>query len=319
MAWQSKFKKTDIVDGHFAITTTLQWKGRWVRVEYMYKNHPDSSWPEMNFVQIRDIDTGKIIAPHCMTGFEVHTAFVWEDVFYLFATDYWGIYMSRSADLEWWSKPVLVLDNRSMCITDQNNSVCWDGKRFVMSVELLGGPYEFTICFAYSYNLQEFYYIPGAAYRFNIYTASHRLYYVDGFYYLTHLRNTDAQTGWPQRYLNKPADMTPEEAAAPNSESFGDEGNWWFEYYLSRSRNLLTWEDAPHNPILSPDPGNRISYVTGGTKPECSVADLFVYERNGVTIGDFDVGTQEGGTIPQFRHAEFHGTLPEFFRHFYEK
>lgn len=318
MAWENRFRKTGIQNGCMVETTSLQWRGRWVRMEYMRKNHPGSSWPEMNFAQIRDLDDDRIIAAHCMPGFELHSAFVWEENFYIFATDYWNIYMCKSFDLDWWSKPMIALNNRDMSIHHQNNSVCWDGKRFLMAVDLLGGPYDFTVCFAYSYDLQEFHYIPGAVYRADLYTSSPKLYYVNGWYYLIHVRNTNAQTWWMPRYLNKPADITPEEAAAPNPELSGNEGNFWFEQYVSRSRNLLTWEDAPHNPILSPDPKNRIKYQSGGTKPECNVADLFVYERDGVTIGDFHGGTQEAFTIPQFNRAEFPGTLAEFFEHFYE-
>ncbi len=40
---------------------------------------------------------------------------------------------------------MLALNNRSMFIQHQNNSVCWDGKRFVMAVDLLGGPCNFTV------------------------------------------------------------------------------------------------------------------------------------------------------------------------------
>ncbi|MCC6446834.1 MAG: hypothetical protein IT210_25705 [Armatimonadetes bacterium] len=78
--------------------------------------------------------------------------------------------------------------------------------------------------------------------------------------------------------------MAPEEAAQPHPPVPEGTDNWWFEQFVSRSRNLLAWEDAPHNPILSPDPGRRVKYAAGWTKPECCVADLNVYEQDGKTM-----------------------------------
>ena len=317
--WESKFKTAERTGENLAETSTVNWLGRWWRMEYFRKNYVNSPAPEINFAQIRDLDKNKIVG-RCMEGFERHSAFAWENAFYVFATDYWNIYMSKSFDLDWWSKPVMALNNRSMVIQHQNNSVCWDGKRFVMAVDLLGGPYNFTVCFAYSYDLQEFHYIPGAVYRADLYTSSPRLSYVDGWYYLIHGRNTDRNKWWNARYLGKPGDLTPEEAATPHPPVPEGTGNWWFEAFVTRSRNLLTWEDAPKNPILSPDPTFRVKYMDGRTKPECCVADLYVYERDGKTIGEFQTGTKEAGIIPDQTHcrAEFPVTLAEFFGSLYE-
>ena len=315
--WNNRFKKKEIAKECLVETTTLQFNGRWIRVEFIRRNFPGNPTPDIGHAQIRDLDKNEIIS-RCMEGFELHSAFVWGGAVYVFATDYWNIYMCKSFDLSWWSKPMLVLNNHSMNIQHQNNSVCWDGNRFIMAVDLLGGNYNFTVCFAYSYDLQEFHYIPGAVYRADLYTSSPKLYYVDGWYYLIHVRNTDKNCWWNVRYSGKPADMTMEDAAAPNPVVPDNSGCWWFEQFVSRSRNLLVWEDAPHNPILSPNPEHRIQFNTGGTKPECAVGDLSVYERNGITIGDYHGGTQEASTIPTFNRAEFPGTLAEFFKSFYE-
>ena len=317
--WENQFIKIGEQNHCLVETTTLQWKGKWVRVEYMRKNHPGSSWPEMNFACIRDMETDEVIADHIMPGFELHSAIVWDDNIYLFATDYWNIYMCKSFDLNWWSKPMMVLNNRNMQIHHQNNSVCWDGKRFIMAVDLLGGPYDFTVCFAYSYDLQEFHYIPGAVYRADLYTSSPKIYHVDGWYYLLHVRNIDKNPWWHVHYLGKPSDKPGDPPRDLSIDPAQKVTNYWFETFVSRSRNLLTWEDAPHNPVLSADPTVRIEYLDGGTKPECNVGDLFVYERDGKTIGDYHGGTQEAGTRVKFYRAEFPGTMAEFFRSYFEE
>ena len=287
MAWENKFKKIAILDECLVETTTLCWKGTWVRMEFMRKNHQGSLFPDKNYAQIRNLDTNEIIAPCCMLGFELHNAFIWDDIFYLLATDYWGIYMSRSFDLEWWSNPAQVLNNHSTFIHHQNNSICRDNRRFVMAVDLLGGPYNFTICFCESYDMQNFRYIPGAVYKADMYTSSPKIYYIDGWYYLLHVRKAD--------------------------------DSWWFEQFVSRSKDLLNWEDCPHNPVLSPNPKQSLHPALSPTlKYECCVSDLSLFERDNKTIGFFSGGTQEAFTAPTLQRAEYNGSMLEFFQHLYK-
>lgn len=268
-------------------TSVLLWKNSWVRLEFIRKNFPGSDTPGINFARVRDLASGDILC-RCMEGFELHSAYAEENAFYVFATDYWNIYMSKTFDFQWWSRPVMVLNNHDRFIQHQNNSVCFDGRRYVMAVDLLGGPYNFTVCFACSYGLQDFRYIPAAVYRSDLYTSSPRLYYSEGMYYLLHVCCSSSG--------NSPV----------------------YEQFITRSPDLIHWFDSPLNPVLSPDPSYRIRYTDGTEKPECNVSDLNVYEKDGLTWGDFSTGTQEAFSIPTYRHFYFEGGLNEFFLSFYE-
>ena len=269
-------------------TGVFCFRGRWIRLETVRVGQTDSLIPDRPHAQIRDLDTGEIITV-LMVGYELHHGIVWQDNLYVVATDYWGLYMSRSFDLTTWSQPKLVFDSeRSTFIHYQNNTIIHDGERFVMGLDLLGGPYDFTICFAESRDLQSWHYIPGAVYRPHMYTSCPQLYYVNGLYYLLHVRRRR---------------------------------EWIFDTYVSRSSDLLVWEDSPKNPILSPDLNE---YLPAHDPRDATLyqavnaSDLHLYERDGKTIGYYHVGTQKPGPEPYLRRADYDGTLAEFFLRLYE-
>lgn len=270
-------------------TTVVCFQGRWIRLETVRQGQVHSLHPEVSHAQIRDLDTGEIIST-VMHGFALQHAFLWKDWLYVFGTDYYGIWMTRSFDLHEWSHPQMVFNSEnSTDIHYQNNTIVWNGEYFVMGLDLLGGPYDFTICFAKSYDLQEWHYIPGAIYRPHMYTSCPLLQYQDGWYYLFHLRGIR---------------------------------EWHFETFVSRSRDLLVWEDSPHNPILSPDtteilppadPEDRTVYHV------CNYSDLQLYERDGKTIGYFHVATQLPGPLNYLRRADYDGPIQEFYKKLYDE
>lgn len=282
--WKNLLRKVAVTDDVWVETSPVIWQNRFYRLEFIRKNCPQSSMPGVNFAQIRDMEKNRIVTT-CMEGFELHSAFVWKNHFYVFATDYLNIFMSRSFDLSWWSVPQMVLNNRSVHIQHQNNSVCWDGERFIMAVDLLGGPYNFTICFAESRDLQEFRYVPGAVYRNDMYTSCPNLYYSEGYFYLIHLRTTR---------------------------------DWWFETFLTRSKDLVHWQDAPHNPMLSPNPEQALHRLATAKGFECNASDLELIEIDGKTVGYFSGGGQKEGADGSHQIAEFDGPMSALFRHYYD-
>ena len=57
--WESKFKTVRRTGENLAETSTVNWQGRWWRMEYFRKNYVGSPTPEINFAQIRDLDKNK--------------------------------------------------------------------------------------------------------------------------------------------------------------------------------------------------------------------------------------------------------------------
>jgi|GEM_PF-4626088 Beta-xylosidase len=266
-------------------TTVLCYRGQWIRIETVRIGQYESLHPEIPHAQLRDLDSGRILTTF-MHGFELHHAFLWKDWIYVFATDYWGIWMSRTFDLVTWSQPEMVFDSEhSDEIHYQNNTVVWDGTRFIMGLDLLGGPYDFTICFAQSHDLHTWHYLPGAIYRPHLYTSCPLLTFDNGWYYLFHNRYST------EREL--------------------------FEIFVVRSRDLLVWNDSPNNPILSPNPAELLQPKQTGDHTiyhAINYSDLQLYEREGKTIGLVHVGDQTAGPQVYLIRTEFNGPLTEFYR-----
>ena len=265
--------------------TTLFFRDKKVRLEFIRVNQGDSLFPDRPYAQIRDLNTGTIIST-CMHGFELQHAIVWKNCCYVFGTDYYGIWMIRSFDLHTWSVPQLVFNSENSTeIHYQNNTIIHNGEYFVMGLDLLGGPYNFTVCFARSYDLQEWHYIPGAIYKPHFYTSCPHLIYRDGWYYLFHLRMIDGG----------------------------------YHTCVARSQDLLVWEDSPHNPILSPAPDDIMKNKNPSETKQYKVtnaSDLYLWEENGKTYGDYNLSDQQGyppdrGPIPYLRQAVYDGSMSE--------
>jgi hypothetical protein len=283
---------TDVTCDYLTETTTLFFRGRWVRLETVRIGQGDSLHPEIPHAQIRDLDEDRILCT-CMHGFWLQHAFVWKDWFYVFGTDYYGIWMIKSFDLHEWSAPEKVFDSeKSDVIHYQNNAIVYNGSEFVMALDLLGGPYFFTICFASSRDLSEWHYIPGAMYKPHFYTSCPHLVWCDGWYHLFHVRNHENG----------------------------------YHTFAARSRDLLVWEDSPHNPLLSPAEDERImrNRWPGDTDEYRAInrSDLNLFERDGVTYANFHVGDQRGyppgkGPVVHIRQSYYPGPMKEFLEKLY--
>jgi len=123
----------------------------------------------------------------------------------------------------------------------------------------------FTIKFAESLDLRAWTKIPGAIYGTDRYTACPALRYVDGAFYMLYLE-------WLQP-------------------------KWW---YLTRSTDLIHWEQSPRNPVLAPEGVEGIN---------TSDIDLVEFGDK-VMVFYLDGKQKTWGAVPS---AEFDGTLKEFF------
>jgi len=119
--------------------TPLVWNGR-LRLAEIWQRHRDGHPREARefYMRIGDEETDEILAT-CLHGFGCGSAFVWENTFYVFAPKRFEDhghheYMSCSKDLIRWTEP-LPLFEREPGETTDNQSVCFDGERFVMAYE----------------------------------------------------------------------------------------------------------------------------------------------------------------------------------------
>ena len=216
-------------------------------------------------------------------GYSLASALVHDDTFYVFAIPSHAagarrLDCFRSSDLGHWetSTALDALPGELLF----NNSVCMADGRFVMAIETrdeaLARSKPFTAIFAESQDLLTWTRMaPEAHYPGG---ANPTLRHIDGIFYLLYSRQ-----------------VTP---------------RWWFETYLTRSRDLTHWEDSPISPVLAPEEAEDVNtsdpdLVEFRASPD-SPATTRVY---------YGYGNQKGkGAITW---ADFDGTLAEFFEHYY--
>ena len=321
MTWQNKLIKKKCFDSPVVEQTPVIWKGKLLLVE-TWQTHWDSipQSERQYYVRIRNEQTDEIIH-HLMNGFGFASAFVWEDTMYVFAAKVAGgssiekfdIYVSSSKNLADWTDPKLVIKGDENEQLD-NQSVCYDGKRFIMAYETDAYSW-FTLKFAESDDLINWRKVPNALYGAEKYAACPAIRYAGGYYYMLYLE------------YRRP--------------------KWWFETCITRSKDLTTWIDAPHNrPVIVPDTnilvhpdcskhGDRadqkpedLNYDVDGPggatqEPfcpadgrECNTSDPDLVEWQGKTRVYFTGGCQHWGGLLQY--AEFDGPMQEFFKSYYE-
>ncbi|NLZ63886.1 MAG: glycoside hydrolase family 32 protein, partial [Lentisphaerae bacterium] len=89
-----------------------------------------------------------------------------------------------------------------------------------------------------------------------------------------------------------------------------------YRFILSRSKDLIHWEDAPEDrPLLLPDYNHRPDPVRFPEVFEISVSDMEYRELDGFVRAYYIGGNQWG--ICDNQVAEYHGSLRDFFHEFY--
>ena len=293
MDWKNGLIKIGRLNSPVVEQTPVIWKGRLVLVETWQGHYWDKPPKKKKdcYVRIHDVETGGILGK-CMEGYGFASALVWNEVLYVFAARDTGephprdVNMSKTDDLINWSAPkkVIVPDNPDEYV--YNQSVCHDGKRFVMVYETNDPDYPpFTLKFAISDDLETWTKLPEAIYGADRYTACPALRYAGGYYYMLYLE-----------HLKRP--------------------KRWFETWLTRSKDLITWEDAPRRPVIAPDPDQDVhpDHPEGGK--ECNASDPDLVEWQGKTRVYFTGGDQHWGGNLQY--AEFDGSMQEFFESYYK-
>ena len=229
---------------------------------------------------VEDVATGEVITTFA-EGYGLASAFVDEDTVYIYAipNDSHGadhIDCFTSSNLEAWESYTVLsaLPGEELF----NETVCRAGGRYIMAYEARDAHHPpFTIYFAESTDLVTWNRIPGAVYGTDRYTACPSIRYINGMYYMLYLEH------------RKP--------------------RWWFETFLTRSSDLIHWEQSPRNPVLDPEGIEDIN-----------TSDIDLVEYNKENAGPavrvyYCTGNQK--TWGTTTWAEFDGTLESFFSWYY--
>jgi len=251
------------------------WKGRLCHMEC---HRPGSGGvKEDYYLLLRDVETGNEMARFA-TGYGLASCHVEGDVFYAFASRFeegnWNdVTMFKSADLKTWEQKVIVEQQNEHLF---NSSVCKGSDGFVLAYESNDPTWPaFTTKFARSGDLETWTKLPDATFGTNRYTACPTVRYVNGYYYVLYLEN------------RRPSHV--------------------FETYVTRSKDLKTWELSSANPVIAPR----------GLDEGINASDSEVVEFGGKTFVYFAVGDQL--TWMNIKRGEFDGTLQQFFEQWYSQ
>lgn len=249
-----------------------------------YKFHEDG-------FRIRDVESDKIICTPLLNHYFA-TAFVWDHKVYVFCGNYgrdkpwWNIEeieMIFSEDLINWSDPEVIIKGEDGEFLF-NNSVCFDGRRFVMLVETNNKKWvPFTFKYYQSQNLTDWKLIDGAVYGTDKYVGGPALYFLNNYYYTLYLNDLGGK----------------------------------YDTRITRSKNLMDWEEAPdERPFLTFDPNHKTDPVNYPDVYEINASDVDMCEFKGKTIIYFNGGDQ--ATCGDLQLAEFDGTMEKLLPMFFE-
>jgi hypothetical protein len=219
---------------------------------------------------LEDVETGRELARFA-EGYSLASALVHDGTLHVFASrfkpDGWNdVTLFKSKDLTTWKQKVVVKQERERLF---NSSVCATDNGFVIAYES-DDPKQvpFTVKFATSPDLENWTKKPEAVFGADRYAACPCLRYVNGYYYLLYLEH-----------------RTP---------------RWFFETYLARSKDLISWELSPASPLLTP-----------GLDDGINASDPDLIEFRGQTCLYYSVGDQR--TWSKLKRAVFPGPMAEFF------
>ena len=227
-------------------------------------------------LEIRDAASDRILTRFA-EGYGLASMLVHEGEALVFASRWesggWrDVTLFRSRDLQTWaSSPVIRGENEGIF----NSSVCRGPDGFVLAYESDDSRYPaFTIKFARSKDLRLWTRMPEATFGTNRYTACPYLRHANGFYYVLYLEQ-----------------RTP---------------RWFFETYITRSRDLVHWELSSANPVLTPE----------GLDEGINASDPELAEENGRTFLYFAVGDQR--TWMNIKRAIYPGRLAAFLESWFQ-
>jgi hypothetical protein len=284
-------RKLGTLDLDMVETTPVVFHDHLYRFEYVRKDYHANQTGESYFRFI-DVQTRKK-TPAFAKSYDLGCAYAEGDTMWVFGVDNWdgeNVAVFRSRDLEHWEqRPALRLPGWGLF----NTSVCKAGDRYVMAIEV-GKPPQvvgvpFTMRFAESKNLLDWKLLPEACvYTKERYSACPALRYLDGWFYMLYLE------------------------ARPGAS---------YETHLVRSRDLISWETSPLNPILKASPedkqiANPKLTAEQGAKirgaADLNNSDMDLCEFRGKTIITYSWGNQQGTEF--LGEAVHDGTLASFLK-----
>lgn len=261
------------------------WQKQW---EFSYAKHQELF--EQDEVRIRDVAADRIVSVP-LVGHGLAMTFVWEGRVYVFGSD-WGtekkwqvreVSMTSSDDLITWTEPKVVLRSND----DEkffNVSVCRGPEKFVMLVETNDPRWPaFTFKYFTSDDLENWEQVPDAYYGVDKYVGGPALYYEGDHYYTLYLQSL---------------------------------GKAHYETRIARSRDLITWEDAPDGrPFVTYQPENKVHPLRPDQIREQNASDAEICYFNGKTLVYYTGGDQQ--FAGDLQRAEFLGTPRQLLEHFF--
>jgi hypothetical protein len=288
-AGRPKIVKAGTIDCDMVETTPIVFKDRVYRFEYVRAGYWNNKTGDSYF-RFTDHETGKPTGSFA-AGFHLGSAFVYNDTLYVTAVNIWDgeeVHIFSSGDMQNWDH-WLAFKLPEFGIF--NTSLTKAGKKFVLMFEI-GRPAEeagerFTARFAASDDLRKWSLTPpDHNYSKDRYTAPHCLRYLDGYYYDFYL---EVHEGYEMRVV--------------------------------RSRDLVTWESSPLNPVLKASADDKIpankdlteemrNKIAGAV--DCNNSDIDFCEHNGRLIINYSWGNQQG--VEFLAEASYEGTTEEFLK-----
>jgi hypothetical protein len=282
-------RKLGTIDCDLVETTPVVFRGRLYRFEYVREGYSGNKTGDSYF-RFVDHETGAP-SPGFAKGFHLGNVFVEDDTLYVTGTNIWDgervdLFVSRDMR-EWEHRSALNLPGWGIF----NTSLCRAGDHYILMFEV-GKPPEvagvpFTARFATSSDMRTWTLTaPECTYSKERYTAPHALRFLDGYYYDFYLEA-----------LPGPA----------------------YDQRVVRSRDLITWEPSPLNPVLVASDDDRVIANPGLTAAErqriataidINNSDIDFCEFEGRLIINYSWGNQLG--VEHLAEAVFDGTEREF-------
>ena len=256
-----KLKKCGTLEVNMMEATPFVFKGKFYRMEYIHA-HYHGNRTGASYFRCIEVETGITLPPFGM-GYGMGNMFIYNDRAYLTCVK--GgcepapelqkndtFYLMESDDLLHWSEPRPILHDPSW--NGFNTSICRTDDKFVMVFELMT-EVPFTMFFAESTDLEHWNIIDGACFGRDFYTGGPMLRWHGGYYYLFYLHKFD--------------------------------GEFRFETWVVRSRDLRNWEYAPGNPVLTSGPEDHV--CAPGVKFSHYIMGTRLTYANNINNSDIDM------------------------------
>lgn len=284
-----KIIKTGTIDIDVVEAHNFVWNGRLLRENWCKPKYQGERGLPGSHISIKDAETGKLVAslaPDHAFG----TVYVEDGTVYVVATcnkapkrrTQVNIFASR--DLKTWEQWTAIDDPQfNIC----NTSLIKVKDEYVMMFEI-SKPHvtSWTARFAKSKDLKKWEILPEEYIHGKRFMAApHFLAWHDGYFYNFHVRN-----------------------------------KYGYSVFVSRSRDLKTWEDSPLNPVMRADEDDRkiapgVVFTEAqkqriATAKDINNSDIDVLEHDGKCVISYSWGNQHG--TEHLATAKYRGTLASF-------